>query len=88
VTEPWAPRRSAAKGKIEHLDIPARTYGWRPKAPNPYASVLQLADALVVTSDNASMLAEACYSGKSTETRSAQDYPERVSFTKTARKKV
>ena len=53
---------------IEHmagrLTIPARTHAWGPQAPNPYASVLQLADALLVTSDSASMLAEACHSGK------------------------
>src|SRR6056297_376102 len=54
---------------IEHLAvrlaIPARTYAWGPQAPNPYAPVLQLADALLVTGDSASLLAEACHSGKS-----------------------
>jgi len=53
---------------IEHmagrLTIPARTHAWGPQAPNPYASVLQLVDALLVTSDSASLLAEACHSGK------------------------
>jgi len=46
------------------LKIPARIYAWEPQVPNPYASVLQIADALLVTSDSASMLAEACYSEK------------------------
>ncbi|MGM0659477.1 MAG: ELM1/GtrOC1 family putative glycosyltransferase, partial [Pseudomonadota bacterium] len=48
----------------ERLDARARIYPWGPEAPNPYASVLQMADALLVTSDSASMLAEACHSGK------------------------
>lgn len=48
----------------QHLVIPAGIYAWGPQAPNPYGSLMQLADALLVTSDSASMLAEACYSGK------------------------
>jgi len=48
----------------QRLDIPACTYAWGPHAPNPYASVLQLADALLVTGDSASMLAEACHTNK------------------------
>lgn len=46
------------------LEIPSRVYAWGPRSPNPYAAVLQLADALLVTSDSASMLAEACNSGR------------------------
>lgn len=48
----------------EHLDACARAYPWAPEAPNPYASVLHLADALLVSGDSASMLAEACHAGK------------------------
>jgi len=55
---------SAVKRLNECLDDRARLYPWAPEAPNPYASVLELADALMVTGDSASMLAEACHSGK------------------------
>ncbi len=37
---------------------------WAPDVPNPYRSVLQLADQLVVSGDSASMLGEACSTGK------------------------
>ena len=39
-------------------------YGWGPNAPNPYRAVLQLADRFVVSGDSASMLGEACSTGK------------------------
>src|SRR6056297_1361549 len=48
----------------EGLERPARIHEWQPQAPNPYAAVVQLADALLVTGDSASMLAEACHTGK------------------------
>jgi len=48
----------------QRLEVPARVLPWAPQASNPYASVLQLADALLVTGDSASMLAEACHTGK------------------------
>jgi hypothetical protein len=43
---------------------PVRVHPFRADAPNPYAATLHLADALLVTSDSASMLAEACFNGK------------------------
>lgn len=63
VASPRTPQK-AIELVSSRLDIPARTYAWSRQAPNPYASVLQLADALLVTGDSASMLAEACHSGK------------------------
>lgn len=52
---------SAAIGRIRQgIDVPARVQAWQPQAPNPYAALLKLADALLVTGDSASMLAEAC----------------------------
>lgn len=63
VASPRTP--SDALRRIEQgMDVPARVYGWEPQAPNPYGSLLRLADALLVTNDSASMLAEACYTGK------------------------
>ena len=56
---------AAALGAIEkRLDVPGQVHGWAPQAPNPYAALLRLADALLVTGDSASMLSEACHSGK------------------------
>ena len=46
------------------LEVPARVLPWARQTANPYASVLRLADAFVVTGDSASMLAEACHSGQ------------------------
>ncbi len=63
VGSPRTPQR-AIEVLTQHLEIPARIYAWQPQAPNPYASVLQLADALLMTGDSASMLAEACHSNK------------------------
>lgn len=63
VGSPRTPQ-TAMEFLAERLDARTRIYPWGPEAPNPYASVLQMADALLVTSDSASMLAEACHSGK------------------------
>ena len=46
------------------LNVPCFAHGWRADAPNPYRPVLQLADQLVVSGDSASMLGEACSTGK------------------------
>lgn len=42
----------------------ATLFSWTPDAVNPYPAVLADCDALAVTGDSASMLAEACLSGK------------------------
>jgi len=63
VGSPRTPQK-AIELLTQHLEIPARICAWGPQVPNPYGALLQLADALLVTSDSASMLAEACHSGK------------------------
>jgi mitochondrial fission protein ELM1 len=45
--------------------VPGMRHRWRPDDPeNPYSVFLALADELIVTGDSASMLAEACASGR------------------------
>ncbi|HMB39813.1 MAG TPA: ELM1/GtrOC1 family putative glycosyltransferase [Wenzhouxiangellaceae bacterium] len=64
VGSPRTPQ-NALKLMVRRLEVPAQIYAWKAQAPNPYASVLRLADALLVSGDSASMLAEACYAEKS-----------------------
>lgn len=63
VGSPRTPQK-AIERLTRRLEIPARICRWPREAINPYAPVLELADALLVTGDSASMLAEACHSGK------------------------
>jgi len=63
IGSPRTPQKALENLK-EGLERPARIHEWQPQAPNPYAAVVQLADALLVTGDSASMLAEACHTGK------------------------
>lgn len=52
----------------EALDAPATIYRWRANDPdNPLAGYLGLADRVMVTGESASMLAEACRTGKPVE---------------------
>jgi hypothetical protein len=44
-----------------------RIFGWPPQQPNPYPALLALADRFLVTCDSASMIADACVSGKPVE---------------------
>ena len=48
----------------KRLNVPGQVHGWAHQAPKPYAALLRLADALLVTGDSVSMLAEACHSRK------------------------
>jgi mitochondrial fission protein ELM1 len=50
------------RGDDEH-----RIFGWPPAEPNPYPAVLGLADRFLVTCDSASMIADACVTGKPVE---------------------
>ena len=61
-----SPRTPAAALEAikKRLDVPGQVHRWAPQAPNPYGALLRLADALLVTGDSASMLAEACRAGK------------------------
>ena len=61
------PRRAADALERALGDACAHFYRWdqsRPGSENPYMGYLALADALVVTGESASMLAEACATGK------------------------
>ena len=44
-----------------------RVFGWPPQQPNPYPALLSLADRFLVTCDSASMIADACVTGKPVE---------------------
>jgi mitochondrial fission protein ELM1 len=44
-----------------------RVFGWPPPQPNPYPALLALADRFLVTCDSASMIADACVTGKPVE---------------------
>ena len=55
----------AADALMKAIDVPAYCHRWhRRDTDNPYLGYLGLADSLIVTGDSASMLAEACASGK------------------------
>lgn len=55
----------AARALVEGLTAPAYVHQWAPGGgPNPYLAYLALADGFVVTGDSASMLTEACSTGK------------------------
>jgi mitochondrial fission protein ELM1 len=65
-----SPRTSddAADALFEALDCRAFFHFWRRGVPhNPYDAFLALADRFVVTADSASMLVEACQTGKPVE---------------------
>jgi uncharacterized protein len=56
---------AGSRALFAHIDVPAHRFGWKPDAAeNPYWGYLALADAFVVTGESASMLAEACATGK------------------------
>ena len=46
------------------LDCPNLLHRWEPDSDNPYSAFLAASDSFVVTGDSASMLAEACTTGK------------------------
>lgn len=55
----------AARTFADALTVPSYVHHWTPGGgPNPYLAYLGLADAFVVTGDSASMLTEACGTGK------------------------
>lgn len=63
-TSPRTPR-SAADILLGNSEIPGVRHRWRPDDPdNPYAAFLGLADEIIVTGDSASMLADACVTGR------------------------
>jgi hypothetical protein len=57
--------RRAMKVLESAIDVPCLFYRWRQGDPdNPYLGFLALADAVIVTGDSMSMLAEACSTGR------------------------
>lgn len=55
----------AARTLVSGIDVPAYVHQWQAAGgPNPYHAYLGLADGFVVTGDSASMLTEACSTGK------------------------
>jgi mitochondrial fission protein ELM1 len=55
----------AARALSDALTVPAYVHHWSPGGgANPYLAYLALADAFIVTGDSASMLTEACSTGK------------------------
>jgi mitochondrial fission protein ELM1 len=65
VTTSARTRSDVADALFGALTVPAYKYRWRADAPeNPYLGFLALADSVIVTGDSASMLAEACATGK------------------------
>jgi mitochondrial fission protein ELM1 len=48
-------------------EIPSWSLGWPVPEPSPYRALLALGDQFVVTSDSASMIADACITGKPVE---------------------
>jgi mitochondrial fission protein ELM1 len=68
----------AARALCDSLGVAAHVHRWTPAGgPNPYLAYLALADAFVVTGDSASMLAEACGTGRRVW---VLDLPERRAF--------
>lgn len=63
VASPRTPEEALRRLHSE-LKAPSLIYPWRGGASNPYSALLQNADALAVTGDSASMLADACFSGR------------------------
>jgi mitochondrial fission protein ELM1 len=58
----------AADALLSAVEGPAYVYRWQPnKDENPYLAYLALADRFIVTADSASMLAEACCTGRPVE---------------------
>ncbi len=64
-TSPRTPP-AAADALLAVVDAPAHTYRWQAgdERGNPYAAYLALADRFIVTADSASLVAEACASGR------------------------
>lgn len=55
---------AASAALLGAITGPAYRHRWQPSGENPYPAFLELADSFVVTGDSASMLSEACHSGR------------------------
>lgn len=56
--------KRAADALRASIDVPCFFHRWRPEGENPYFGFLALAERFIVTCDSASMLAEACSTGR------------------------
>lgn len=54
----------AAAALRASIDVPCFFHRWRPEGANPYFAFLALAERFIVTCESATMLAEACATGK------------------------
>jgi mitochondrial fission protein ELM1 len=62
------PLRERIAARIaEARELPSWSVDWPAPDPNPYPALLALGDRFVVTSDSASMIADACVTGKPVE---------------------
>jgi mitochondrial fission protein ELM1 len=57
-------RRRLAAGIAQASELPSWSVGWPAPEPNPYPAVLAMGDRFLVSSDSASMIADACMTGK------------------------
>jgi mitochondrial fission protein ELM1 len=64
VTTSRRTRPEAVAALFGALTVPSYRHSWSEGAENPYLAFLALADSLIVTGDSASMLSEACATGK------------------------
>jgi hypothetical protein len=64
---PIAVRNAIRADLAAQPDLPQLIVDWPPPEPNPYAALVDLADRFLVTSDSASMIADACITDKPVE---------------------
>ena len=64
---PGPVRHRIAERIAAATDLPSWRVGWPAPEPNPYPALLALGDRFVVSCDSASMIADACISGKPVE---------------------
>lgn len=56
---------AAARALFDEINVPCLAFRWdKPRGPNPHLGFLALADRFIVTSDSASMIAEAVSTGR------------------------
>lgn len=56
--------RRALAALTQAIDVPCLLHEWQPERDNPYIAFLALAERFIVTCESATMLAEACATGK------------------------
>jgi len=74
ITSPRTPK-TIARALTAELRPPHRVYGWNKDAPNPYRSLLLLADRLQVSGESVSMISDAARSRKRFEPIRVPQWP-------------